>query len=229
MNNYADSRLPIHHGAPNSDGNLKRNRTVRYYAHRVKESLTTRLSKIICTLFLSLLGIVGIILFILWLNLRPHRPRVFIEDFSVPGLAQENGFQDAKIIFNVTVRNSNQGVQFDYDGMRLTLVYQDQTIGGASLLLPLYQLPKNTTVLAGVLTGSSLMVTNQIWQQFLRDRQSRGLVRFQVQLTSVITFKVKTAWESKRHRMHANCPVEVGKDGMITSAYRGRRCAVYFS
>ncbi|VFQ88969.1 unnamed protein product [Cuscuta campestris] len=221
----SDGRLPAHH---RDGGNLKRNHTARYYVHRVKESLTTRVSKLICTVVLGLLACLGLIFFILWLNLRPHRPRIFTEYFSVPGLAQENGFEGAHVIFNVTVRNSNQGIEFNYDAMRLTVVYQDQSIGGASFLAPFSQPPKNTTVFAGELSGATLTVTNQRWQQFQADR-SRGMVLFQVQLTSVIQLRVSTWWHSRRHRVHANCPVGVGRNGVITAAYQGRRCPVYFS
>ncbi|XP_019171551.1 PREDICTED: NDR1/HIN1-like protein 12 [Ipomoea nil] len=228
MNYSSGGRLPLHHQDPYSgDGPLKRHHSAHYYAHRVKESLTARISKLICSLFLGLLAFLGIIAFILWLSLRPHRPRIYLEDFSIPGLDKENGFEDAEIIFNVTARNSNQGIGFNFDAMQVTVFYEDQSIGGASLLIPFYQSPKNTTVLAGVLSGATLTVTNQRWQQFQADR-SRGLVLFRLQLTSTMRFKV-SSWHSKHHRMHANCPVGVGKDGTITADYKGKRCPVYFS
>lgn len=207
---------------------MKRHHTARYYAHRVKESLTTRVSKLICAIVLGLLFLIGIITFILWLSLRPHRPRFYVQAFSISGLAQEAGFGNSQIIYNVTARNSNQNIGVYYDAMLLTVFYQeDQRIGGLPVLFPFYQEPKNTTVIAGVLGGSALTVTGEQWQQFLADK-ARGEVVFRVEITSTIRFRI-SSWDSKRHRMHVNCPVHVGPDGLILSTYANKKCPVYFS
>ncbi|XP_051136332.1 NDR1/HIN1-like protein 26 [Andrographis paniculata] len=219
-----ENRIPIR-ATPEM---MKRHHSAHYYAHRVKESLTTRVSKLVCTIFLGLLFLVGIITFILWLSLRPHRPRFHVQQFSIPALAAAaEGFENAQIIYNATVRNSNQNIGIYYDSSAITVFYEDQSIGGAPVLFPFYQEPKNTTVIAGVLGGASLTVTNQRWQQFLAAR-ARGEVVFRLEITSTIRFKI-SSWDSKRHRVHANCPVGVGPDGLILPAYRDRKCPVYFS
>lgn len=222
---WSDNRIPIQAGP--QDRPMKRHHTARYYAHRVKESLTTRISKLICAIFLFLLFIIGLIAFILWLSLRPHRPRFHVQEFSIPDLGHEGGFQNAQIIYNLTARNTNQKIGVYYDSMELTVYYQDQSIGGSPLLFPFYQEPKNTTVIAGALGGASLTVTSQRWQQFMAE-MARGEVVFRADVTSTIRFKIST-WGSKRHKMHANCPVGVGPDGLILPSYRDRRCPVYFS
>ncbi|CAI9787885.1 unnamed protein product [Fraxinus pennsylvanica] len=218
------NEIPIQSTAGNRP--MKRHHTARYYAHRVKESLTTRVSKLICAIFLALLFLVGIITFVLWLSLRPHRPRFHVREFTIPGLGQENGFVNAQIIFNVTARNSNQNVGFYYDTIQMTVNYQDQSIGGETLALPFYQEPKNTKILAGILGGDSLKVTADRWGQFVADR-SRGAVVFSIEFSSSIRFKIST-WESKRHRIRATCPVAVGVDGLILATYKDKKCQVYF-
>ncbi|KAI3466598.1 hypothetical protein Pfo_023261 [Paulownia fortunei] len=222
---WSDDRIPIQ--STPQDRPMKRHHTARYYAHRVKESLTTRVSKLICAIFLTLLFLIGIITFILWLSLRPHRPRFHVQEFSIPGLALESGFPNAQIVYNVTARNTNQNIGVYYDSMQLTVYFQDLRIGGSPLLFPFYQEPKNTTIIAGQLGGASLTVTSQQWQQFMAD-SARGEVVFRLEITSVIRFKIST-WDSKRHRMHANCPVGVGPDGLILPNYRVNRCPVYFN
>ncbi|KAL6992710.1 hypothetical protein U1Q18_010824 [Sarracenia purpurea var. burkii] len=218
-------KLPVRTDA--DDREFKRHHTTRYYVHRVRDSLTTRVSKIICSIFLTLFFIVVIITFILWLSLRPHRPRFRIHDFSIPGLAQPNGFQNVQVIFNITARNPNQNIGIHYDAMQVNLYYQDQGIGGTSLLFPFFQPPKNTTVLYGVLSGATLTVNNQRWQQFQADL-GQGVVIFRVDITSTIRFKI-SKWNSKRHKSHANCEVGVGPDGSILASYRDKRCPVYFT
>lgn len=223
---HSDGRIPIQN---NTYGRrFERHYTARYYFHRVQESLTTRISKLVCAIFLTLLLIVAIITFILWLSLRPHRPRFHVHDFSIPGLSQPSGFGNAQVIFNVTTRNPNQNVGFYYDAMLVALYYRDQNIGGATLLFPFTQGPKNTTVLYGVLiNGATLTVNNQRWMQFQADL-GKGAVVFRFDVTSTIRFKIST-WYSRRHKMHANCEVKVGPDGSILASYREKRCPEYFS
>ncbi|GKA57041.1 NDR1/HIN1-like protein 26 [Tanacetum coccineum] len=211
----------------NQGRQLKRHHTARYYVHRVKESLTTRVSKLICSVFLSLLFIVGLITFILWLSLRPHRPRFHINEFSIPSITQDNGFASAQAIFNVTMRNSNLNIGIYYDTVHVTLYYQNQNIGGKPLLDPFYQSPKNTTSLIGTLAGTSLVVDQARWAQFVADRM-RGFVSFRLEVASAIRFKVAT-WESKKHTMHANCDIGVGADGMLLPRYAVPKCPVYFT
>ncbi|XP_052202921.1 NDR1/HIN1-like protein 26 [Diospyros lotus] len=208
-------------------GSFRQRHTARYYMHRVQESLTTRVSKLVCAICLALLLIIGMVTFILWISLRPHRPRIHVRDFSIPGLAQANGLENARVVFNATTRNPNQSIGIYYDALQATLYYDDQSIGGTPLLFPFYQQPKNTTTLSGVLSGATLTVNNQRWMQFQSDR-SQGTVIFRLDITSTIRFKVST-WSSKRHRLHAHCDVGVGPDGSIFASYRDRRCPVYFT
>lgn len=217
---WSDGRVPVNSTAA-EERPMKRHHTVHYYAHRVKESLTTRVSKLICAVVLGLLFLIGIISFILWLSLRPHRPRFFIQDFSIPE-------GNSQIVYSVTARNSNQNIGVYYDSVQVAVFYQeDQNIGGSPVLFPFYQEPKNTTVIAGTLSGPGLTATGQQWQQIAADR-ARGDAVFRLEITSVIRFKI-SSWDSKRHRMHANCPVHVGSDGSILWDYKEKRCPVYFN
>ncbi|XP_013647354.1 uncharacterized protein LOC106352234 isoform X2 [Brassica napus] len=167
------------------------------YIDRVKESLTTRVSKFICAIFLTVLLCLSIVFFILWINLRPHRPRFHISEFSLPGLGNTDGFETSHISFKITAHNPNK---------------KD---------------PKNMSLIEGVLRGPTMTVNKDRWKQMGRDR-NQGKVVFRLDVVSVIRFKVYT-WHSKRHRMHANCYVEVGWDGMLLSQTKDKRCPVYFT
>ncbi|KAF4350876.1 hypothetical protein CsatB_012147 [Cannabis sativa] len=222
-------RLPIQrNNRENQPQPLKRHHTARYYVHRVHESLSTRVSKMICAIFLSLLLIVGIISFILWLSLRPHRPRFHIHEFSVPGLGQDTGFENARITFNASARNSNHNIGIRYDSMDGSVYYRDQKIGSTPLIMePFYQEPKSTRLINAAFSGATLTVNSQRWREFMNDR-AKGTVVFRLELTSTIRFRV-SSWESKRHRMYANCDVDVGPDGLILKISKDRRCPVYFA
>lgn len=195
---------------------MQRHRT-RYYAHRVKESCTSRVGKLICGCLLGLVLVLGLLAFILWLSLRPHRPRFHVVSFSVPGInSQQNGFQNAAITFEVTVRNPNLNVEIYYGQLDGTVFYRDQQIGTTPLLFPFHQPSKNTTLINGVISGASLSTTD-----------TAGTVVFRLELTSSIRFKV-VSWTTKDHRMHASCDVGVGPDGQIAAMYKDRICSIYF-
>ncbi|KAI3765179.1 hypothetical protein L2E82_15206 [Cichorium intybus] len=236
MNSTPHQHIPIHYTPddrlnrphPNDGRQLKRHHTARYYVHRVKESLTTRVSKLICSVFLSLLFIVGLITFILWLSLRPHRPRFHIREFSIPSLPQPNGLATASATFNVTARNANLNIGIYYDTMHLTLYYQNLNIGEKPMLFPFYQSPKNTTIVQGSFSGTSFLVDEARWAQFQADR-TRGIVSFRLEVASSIRFKVAT-WESKTHKVHANCDIRVGPDGfLLAGTEKEMKCPVYFT
>ncbi|MFS8015356.1 hypothetical protein Hanom_Chr15g01355441 [Helianthus anomalus] len=118
----------LNHGSL-TDGSRPHHNT-KYNAHHVQDSLTTRVTKLICAVFLSILFTVGLVTFILWLGLRPHRPRFHVQQFSFPSLAEPNGFSTAQLTFNVTARNPNIEIGIYYDTVNLTLYYRDQVRGG---------------------------------------------------------------------------------------------------
>ncbi|EOA21489.1 hypothetical protein CARUB_v10001886mg [Capsella rubella] len=206
---------------------LKRHHSASYYAHRVKESLSTRISKFICAMFLLVLFFVGVIAFILWLSLRPHRPRFHIQDFVVQGLDQPTGFESARIAFNVTILNPNQHMGVYFDSVDGFLYYKDERVGSSPLLDPFFQQPTHTTIVTRTLTGASLTVNSNRWTEFTNDR-AQGTVGFRLDIVSNIRFKLHR-WISKHHRMHANCDIVVGRDGLILPKFNHKRCPVYFS
>ncbi|GMH05342.1 hypothetical protein Nepgr_007182 [Nepenthes gracilis] len=223
---YSGGEVPVQ--TADDDRRFERRHTARHYAHRVGESLTTRVSKMICTVFLFILFVLGLIAFIMWLSLRPHRPRFHIVDFSIPALAQPNGFENAQISFNVTIRNSNRKITVHYDSIQGAVYYRDVQIGGETLVTEAFdQDPKTTTAVSAVLSGATLTVNSQRWMEFLNDR-AVGNVDFRLEITSVIKFNIYT-WHSRRHKMHANCDVAVGQDGQILASARNKRCPVYFT
>ncbi|CAI9087745.1 OLC1v1021897C1 [Oldenlandia corymbosa var. corymbosa] len=224
---YSSYQLPIQSTPQPPPPPVRRHRSARYYAHQLRESFATRVSKLACSIFLFLLFLIGMITFILWLSLRPHRPRFHIRDFSIPAITQANGFQNAQINFNVTARNPNANIGVYYDSTHVSVWYDDQSVGATPVLFPFYQGPKNTTIIDGSLSGATLTVDNQRWQEFVSDR-SQGRVVFKLEVTSVIRFKI-SSWNSKRHTMHANCDAEVGSDGSILETSKNKRCPVYFS
>ncbi|KAJ3670379.1 hypothetical protein LUZ60_010703 [Juncus effusus] len=198
----------------------------RYYRNRVQESLTSRFAKCVCSLFLSLLLIVGVIFFVLWLSLRPHRPRFHLGGFSIAGLSQSTGLVNSPVTFNLTDHNSNAKIGIFYDSMYASVYYNDKQIGSGPVLSPFYQPPKNTTSILGTITTVGPTVNDSSWDLFSAD-VAAGQVALQLKLTSTISFKVKV-WDTKKHHLHVVCKFKVGKDGNILGQYVNEKCPIYF-
>ncbi|XP_071737948.1 NDR1/HIN1-like protein 26 [Rutidosis leptorrhynchoides] len=217
---------PFNHGGLTSGYQVRGDHNSKYNRHNVQESLTTRISKLICAVFLCILFTLGLVTFILWLSLRPHRPRFHIHEFSIPSLAETYGFSSAHITFNMTARNPNINIGIYYDTINLTLYFKDQTIAKTPLLFPFYQSPKNTAIIYGTLLGSELKISTAQWKQLAARKH--GDVAFRLDVTSLIRFKVST-WDSRIHKMHANCEIVVGPNGMILPSDKDKKCPVYFT
>lgn len=188
---------------------------------------TTGVTKILCAIFLFLILVVGIVFFILWLSLRPHRPRFYLVDFTIPGLSQPSEFENAQITVNVTVRNPNQHIGIYYNSMVGSIFYKDHNMGSSPLMDPFYQEPKTTTIVYHTFNVATLTTVNsRRWKEFMDNRQ-QGTVVFRLDIMAVIRFKV-SAWGSQRHKMHVNCDVAVGQDGSILPAWKNKKCPVYF-
>ncbi|KAI3680570.1 hypothetical protein L6452_35343 [Arctium lappa] len=218
--------MHIQHTADDHRGgrHQRQHHHAQYNKHHAQESLTTRVSKLICAVFLSILFTVGLVTFILWLSLRPHRPRFHIHEFSIPSLAEPNGFSNVHVTYNVTAQNPNLDIGIYYDTMNLTLYYQDQTIAETPLLFPFYQSSKNTAIVYGTLSGPTLRINYARWIQLLAARK-QGSVPFRLDVASSIRFKV-SAWDSRHHKMHANCEIGVGSNGMLLESDKEKKCPI---
>ncbi|KAL4563104.1 hypothetical protein LXL04_027137 [Taraxacum kok-saghyz] len=203
------------------------NYNTQYNNHHVKDTLTTRVIKLICAVFLGILFTIALVTFILWITLRPHRPHFHIQDFSILGLGDPNGFPTARITFNMTARNPNLDVGIYYDTMNLTIYYQDQSIAESPLLFPFYQSPRHTAIVYGTLSGPTLKINRARWGHLLAARR-RGAVQIKVDVESYIRYKV-SAWDGRHHKMHANCEIGVGSNGAILASDKKKKCPVYFT
>ncbi|WOK91877.1 NDR1/HIN1-Like protein 3-like [Canna indica] len=200
---------------------------MRVSAHRVRETLTTRFAKCLCSILLSLILVVGIILFILWISLRPHRPRFHLAAFAIPGIAHPAGLAGSAISFRVTDRNPNQDIGIYYGVISGSVFYKNRLIAsGSQVMSPFYQPPKNTTVIAGKVAGARIKAGSALATQ-LPGIAAGGRVELRFELRSTIRFKVKV-WDTHQHNLHVECLVAVGSDGNILPESKDIKCSIYF-
>jgi hypothetical protein len=182
-----------------------------------------RCTKLLCSAFLTLLFVVGVVLFVVYLAVRPHRPR-----FHVTALAASGG-GPVTLSGQLAVRNPNHDVAFLFDRLYLSVVYRDaEVVKGVDLTGgPLYQTPKTTTPVPfqGVAVEGA-----DAWQGMARDAAAGGggTVAMTVKVRSRIRARL-AFWENRHwHPLHVSCDVAVGPDGQLLQEYRQKRCSLNF-
>ncbi|XP_042377179.1 NDR1/HIN1-like protein 26 [Zingiber officinale] len=198
----------------------------RFSSRRTLESLTSRFAKCLCSVLLSLLLVAGVILFVLWLSLRPHRPRFHLADFAAPGIVDPASLADSAFSFNVTDRNPNQKIGVYYDAMDGSVYYRGRLVASGPVMFPFYQPSKNTTAIAGQVAGVRMPKGSAVAAQLAADAAA-GRVELRLELSSIVRFKVRV-WDTRQHHLHVECRVVVGSDGRILPESRGIRCPIYF-
>ncbi|KAH7653013.1 Late embryogenesis abundant protein LEA-2 subgroup domain-containing protein [Dioscorea alata] len=207
--------------APHHHPHLDRIRSqVAVHARRFQDTLTSRIARYVCGIVLTVLLVSGIIFFILWLALRPHRPRFHLSSFSLSALNP-----NSPISFSVLDRNPNHNIGIFYDAIDASIFFMDREVGSIPALSPpFYQPANNTTEFRGAIPGNG--ASGGEGSPGAGSQAPDRVTGFRVELKSWIRFKV-TTFDTQRHKMHVSCDAGVGADGQLLPEFR-RRCSIYF-
>ncbi|CAH2060911.1 unnamed protein product [Thlaspi arvense] len=138
--------------------------------------------------FLVLLLILGLILFILMLVLRPQYPDVYINSLSVSNFNVSNNQLTGKWDLQLQFRNPNSKMSLQYDAVILNLYY-----GGSSLsdtrLQPFDQGTKDQTPVNGTLSVAGTYIDGRLANSIGQDRAAKGSIEFDLRIYSLVTFR----------------------------------------
>ncbi|CAO2191339.1 unnamed protein product [Urochloa humidicola] len=199
-------------------------------ARRTRDSFAAALANTTCSFLLGLLLVAAVIVFVLWLGLRPHRPHFNIASFSISGgLDPDSSPAGATLAFNVTDRNPNRHIGIYYDVMRASVHFYDALIssGPAAVAAGWYQPNKTTTSITGRLDVLGPDITDASWPSFSAAVQA-ARVPLRLQFATAIRFRVNNAFHSGRQRMHVSCDLLLGADGNLLPESVGAACDRYF-
>uniref|UniRef100_A0A0E0F753 Uncharacterized protein n=1 Tax=Oryza meridionalis TaxID=40149 RepID=A0A0E0F753_9ORYZ len=212
-------------------------------AEHTRASCTTVVANTLCTLLLVLLLVAGVVLFVVWLSLRPHRPRFAVVSFTVvspPATGGGSGGGHQKVAFNVSDRNPNRHIGIHYDATRAAVLYGGVDVRGVLVATGpafadgWYQPNKTTTFIAGVLdVVGPRPAADAAWPAFAAGLRA-GRLPLRLRLTTAIRFRLTTGFgaiglQSGRRRMHVDCHIVVDSGGNLLPESVGAACERYFS
>ncbi|XP_006657787.1 NDR1/HIN1-like protein 2 [Oryza brachyantha] len=191
-----------------------------------RERPEVRCINFLCAVLLTLVLVAGIIMFVLWLSLRPHRPKFFLDDFAIPNLNRQSGAVNLPVSFTVGEHNPNQKVGIHYDEIFGTVYYNDLVVASGTVYRPFYEPPKGDTPLRGQLTATGPTPGDPAWQRFAADAAA-GSVALRLLLNSTVRFQVKV-WDTKEHHMKVDCEFRLRGDGTLQQEGKNKQCTLYF-
>ncbi|KAK9170325.1 hypothetical protein Syun_002465 [Stephania yunnanensis] len=155
-----------------------------------------RFLRLVFATFLFILFIILLTIFIIWLVLRPTKPRFTLQDATVYQFNITGGPNLISSSLQVTVasRNPNDRISVYYDRLDIFAVYRNQQITLPTSILPTYQGHKDTIIWSPYLVGAAVPVAPFIGEALLQD-QAAGVVMLNVKMDGRVRWKVG-AWVS---------------------------------
>jgi hypothetical protein len=165
-----------------------------------------------------------VILFVVYLAVRPHRPRFHVTALTADGIPSGG---PVTLSGQLAVHNPNHDVAFLFDRLHRSVLYRDaQVVNNTDLTGgPLYQTPRTTTPVPfqGVAVEGA-----DAGQGMARDAAAGGTVAMTVRVRSRILAKLAFWGNRHWHPLHVSCDVVVGPDGQLLPEYQQKRCSIDF-
>ncbi|XP_057853820.1 NDR1/HIN1-like protein 1 [Cryptomeria japonica] len=155
----------------------------------------------------GLLVFIAVVLFVflvIYLALRPHKPRFFVQDavirkWNVTG----DGTLTSVLQFTIISRNPNGRIGVYYDRISAYASYMTQQITPDTPLTPFYQGYNDANIIAPVLYGSSVPLAPVV-AEHLRAEQQSGVLSVNLKIGGKIRWKVGT-WTSRYYHLNVDC------------------------
>ncbi|KAF8397965.1 hypothetical protein HHK36_016891 [Tetracentron sinense] len=167
-----------------------------------------RLYKRICAGLLIFNIIILFIILLVFLILRPTKPRFTLQDATVYAFnVSSPNLLTSNIQVTVSSRNPNDKIGIYYDKLDVYASYRNQQITLATVLPQTYQGHKDINVWSPYLYGTSVPVAPYLAVALSQD-QTAGMVLVNIKIDGRVRWKVGT-WISGRYHLYVNCPAYI--------------------
>uniref|UniRef100_A0A3Q7IZ80 Late embryogenesis abundant protein LEA-2 subgroup domain-containing protein n=1 Tax=Solanum lycopersicum TaxID=4081 RepID=A0A3Q7IZ80_SOLLC len=169
----------------------------------VKPSQPFSICRFIAISLLTLLIVVGIVVLIIWLVLKPHKMVYSIENSSIHDYnLTNNNHLSGNFNFTLRAYNPNKRISIYYDHIDVKLFFNSQPIAFSNIE-PFYQRRRNVTHINVSLPTNDVALYGDIARDF-KTQRSGGNVEVEVKIRAKIRFKVG-AWKSSHRKLKILC------------------------
>jgi hypothetical protein len=167
-----------------------------------------RLYRRFCAALVATLLLVPLVIFIVWLVLRPHKPEFYLQDLSVLCLnvtPPASTYLFTTMQATVAARNVNDRVGVYYDQVDVYAQYKDMAITVPARLPVRYQSNNDQDVWSPYLVSmDSVQLPPQLAVALVQD-ETAGYVLIDVRVDGRVRWKVGS-WISGHYHLRVNCP-----------------------
>ncbi|KAH0470804.1 hypothetical protein IEQ34_000527 [Dendrobium chrysotoxum] len=164
--------------------------------------------------FLSLVILVLFIILVVWLVLRPTKPKFLIQDTSVYqfSLSSNTNLLSSNLQVTISSRNPNDRIGIYYDRLDVFAEYKNQQITAATELPTGYQGHHDVNIWSPFLSGVAVSVSPYLVDSIGQD-ENAGLILIYIKISGRLRWKVGT-WISGHYNIAVSCPafLTVGND-----------------
>ncbi|XP_030522704.1 NDR1/HIN1-like protein 26 [Rhodamnia argentea] len=148
--------------------------------------------------------IIGTVLFIVWLVLRPRLPEFRVQSLTVTNFSVSNSSQHVSgdWLVQFQVANPNKKMKISYADIASSIFYKSESLS-ATRLPPFDQGTRNQTVVQASFAAVDTYVDGWAVSEINAER-ARGAVSFQVRLLALARFKAGW-WRARRRLIRVFC------------------------
>ncbi|KAM5584978.1 NDR1/HIN1-like protein 10 [Rosa sericea] len=173
--------------------------------------------------------IIGSLLLMIWLILRPKIPDFRVDSFTVTNLNVSSSRQSLTGTWSVgfDVFNPNKKMTIEYDEIASSVFYRSGFIS-ETRIPPFRQGKRVRSAVNATFSAANSFVDDRVASGINADRAARGAVSFNIKLLARVQFR-KGGWRLRRRLLRVLCrdvPLMISNNGTGTMTGGGRDCGV---
>ncbi|XP_073012995.1 NDR1/HIN1-like protein 1 [Typha latifolia] len=174
-----------------------------------------------CAFFLFIVIVILLIVLIVWLTLRPTKPKFYLQDATVISINLTTPtLLTTSLQVTISSRNPNDRIGIYYNRLDIYAAYKNQQITVPNAIPPIYQGHNDVVVWSPYLSGIDVPVAPYVANSLLQDCSANFLL-IHVKLDGRVRWKVGS-WISGKYHLFVSCPaflsVQGGRgDGVVPS------------
>ncbi|KAF8403160.1 hypothetical protein HHK36_011257 [Tetracentron sinense] len=145
----------------------------------------------------------GLIILIIWLEVRPKLLTFTVEESSVHGFHLEKNHINGTFRFSMKSYNPNSKVSVYYNSMNVYVVYDEQTIAFSDAVVPFFQPRHNGTQFVVKPVAQPVLLMGSVSRD-LRLEEKTGDIEVAVKVKANIRFRLGI-WKSSERTLRVFC------------------------